>query len=112
MEIRNPSLKSERLMLRDQHGAIHMPVCRNELSSWRAQVNLRRVVHRWVCAGSSASATRLALSRMAREALVTEIVALDIQSMSAPTLNASRMFLPLNCAGNAGRSMERKPYGS
>jgi hypothetical protein len=49
---------------------------------------------------SSCRATRRALFRTAREALVTLIVALEMASMSEPTLNASRMFLPRNWAEN------------
>ena len=54
-------------------------------------------------AAGAACATRRALFLMARVALVMVIVALDTASMSPPTLNGSRMFLPLNCAANVGR---------
>ncbi len=49
---------------------------------------------------------------MARVALVMDNVAVDTASMSSPTLNGSRMFLFLNCAANAGGSIEKFPYGS
>ena len=52
---------------------------------------------------SNCLATRRALFLIARVALVMVIDALDTASMSAPTLNGSRMFLPLNCAANCGR---------
>ena len=61
---------------------------------------------------SSWRATRRALFLTARAALVTLIVARDTASMSAPTLKASRMLLPLNWAENSGRSTEKSPYGS
>ena len=61
---------------------------------------------------SSCLATRRALFLIARVALVMVIVALDTASMSPPTLNGSRMFLPLNCAANSGGSIEKSPYGS
>src|SRR5205823_5250006 len=61
---------------------------------------------------SSERATRRELFLIAREALVTLTVARDTASMSAPTLNGSRMLLPLNCAANCGGSTEKSPYGS
>ena len=45
--------------------------------------------------------------RIARLALVIEIVARATASTSAPTLNESRMLLPLNCAANSGGSTEK-----
>src|SRR5262249_33659317 len=61
---------------------------------------------------SSARATRRELSLIARDELVTLIVARETASTSTPTLNASRMLFPRNCAANSGRSMEKLPYGS
>src|SRR5262245_60669877 len=61
---------------------------------------------------SSCRATRRALLRIARAALDIVMVARDTASMSAPTLNASRIFLPRNCAANCGGSTEKLPYGS
>jgi len=58
---------------------------------------------------SSARAMRRELLRTARLAEVTVMVALEIASMSSPTLNGSRMFLPLNCAANSGVSTEKSP---
>src|SRR5439155_12289224 len=60
----------------------------------------------------SARATRRALFRIARVALVTLMLARDTASMSSPTLNGCRMSFPLNCAANCGGSIEKSPYGS
>ena len=57
----------------------------------------------WRAPAARAAAVRHGVRcfRTARDALVTLIVALETASMSAPTLNASRMFLPRNCGGKA-----------
>src|SRR5262245_31527569 len=56
---------------------------------------------------SSWRAARRALFRTTRAALLIVIDALDTASISAPTLNGSRMFFPANCAANAGGSTEK-----
>src|SRR5262249_39486218 len=56
---------------------------------------------------SIARATRRAPFRMAREELLTEMDARETAATSPPTLNGSRMSLPLNCAANSGRSTEK-----
>ena len=53
-----------------------------------------------------------ALFLIARDELVMLIVARETASTSTPTLNASRMLLPRNCAANPGVSTEKLPYGS
>ena len=58
-------------------------------------------------AGSSCFATIRELSRIARAALPMVIDARDTASTSPPTLNGSRMLLPLNCAANFGGSTEK-----
>src|SRR5437660_5949319 len=61
---------------------------------------------------SNCRATRRELFLIARDALVMLMVARETASTSTPTLNASRMLLPRNCAANSGRSIEKSPYGS
>src|SRR4029077_1073672 len=56
---------------------------------------------------SRARATRRAPFRMAREELLMEIDARETAATSAPTLNGSRMSLPLNCRANSGSSTEK-----
>ncbi len=75
------------------------------------------IARRFICrppreASGTARAIRRALFLIARVALVMLIDALDTASMSAPTLNGSRMLLPLNWAANWGGSIEKLPYGS
>ena len=65
-----------------------------------------------LCGAKSCVAIRRALFLMALAALLMVMVALDTASISAPTLNGSRMLLPTNCAANAGGSIEKSPYGS
>ena len=59
--------------------------------------------------GSRRLATRRALFRIARVALVTVSVAREMASTSPPTRNGSRTLLPANCAANAGVSTEKYP---
>src|SRR4029434_73754 len=57
-----------------------------------------------------ARAMRRELFRIVRTALDIVIVARETASMSSPSLNGSRTSFPLNCAGNAGMSMEDVAY--
>ena len=64
-------------------------------------------VHYFTASGSSCFATIRELSRIARVALPMLIDARDTASTSLPTMNGSRMVLPLNCAANFGGSTEK-----
>ena len=55
---------------------------------------------------SKARAIRRAPFLIARDELLMVIDARDTASTSAPTLNGSRMSLPLNCWANCGGSTE------
>src|SRR5262249_36117858 len=59
------------------------------------------------CGVSIVRAMRLEPFRMARAELLMEIDARETAATSAPTLNGSRMSLPLNCWANSGRSTEK-----
>src|SRR5262249_50769263 len=57
--------------------------------------------------GSRARAILREPLRIARVELLIVIEARDTASTSCPTLNGSRMLLPLNCAANCGGSTEK-----